>query len=306
MKYLVVVFSAALGLTAAACGSSSSSGGVGGAAGAADAGHDAGSGGKGMGGNRGMGGAQGGAAGNPACNSAKYMHTSTFGAILDGWVVATNSTPGSLAPIPGPDGSTASGTIVEIDNTDGMPKTPVLGSVKLTIPFDGVNQTLLFAQNMTSLNMAGETVTAQVKLNSGLNVGPVNVGTARLVLKTTGAYNYAPGNSIPLDSSADWQQISIDVSNPPMPPVGYDPCDVREIDIEIATGGSGTYTTAVMHIDTIAVGVPGGVVDAGPPDTGPPETGSSPDTGSSVDGPVDMTTDTASGDDAATDATTGG
>ena len=203
---------------------------------------------------------------------ASTAHTSTFGAILDGWVVAANSTPATLAPIPGPDGGTASGTIVEIDTTDGMPATPPVGSVKLTIPFDGPNETLLFAQNMNSLNMAGETVTAYIKLNSGLNTGPVNVGTASIALKTTGAYNYVQGPVVALDPSLGWQMLSIDVSTPPAPPLGYDPCDVREIDILIQTGGSGTYTTGVVHIDSIAIGGPGVVVDdGGTPDTGPAE-----------------------------------
>ena len=77
------------------------------------------------------------------------------------------------------------------------------------------------------------------------------------------------GNAISLDSSAGWVQLSIDVSNPPQPPPGYDPCDVREIDVSVQTGGTGTYPTAVMHIDTITIGVPGGVIDdAGTPDTG--------------------------------------
>ena len=85
-----------------------------------------------------------------------------------------------------------------------MPPTPFLGSVKLTIPFDAPAEELLFAQNMPSLNMAGETVTAYIKLNSGLNVGPVNTGRAFIALKTTAAYNYAMGNAIPLDLSAGW------------------------------------------------------------------------------------------------------
>ncbi len=302
MKYLGIVFSAALGLTAAACGSSSSGGGMGGATGQ-DAGHDAGSGGKATGGKGAGGSGMGGAGGNPACNSAKYMHTSPFGAILDGWVVAANSTPPTLAPIPAADGGTASGTIVEIDKTDGMPATPVLGSVKLTIPFDGPNETLLFAQNMNSLNMAGETVTAYIKLDSGLNTSPVNVGTAFLVLKTTVGYNYAPGTAIALDSSAGWVPLSIDVSNPPLPPSGYDPCDVREIDVVIQTGGTGTYTTAVVHIDTITIAGPGGV-DAGPDDTGAPDTGTSTDTGPTVDAPIDMPASTDTNGDTTVDSST--
>lgn len=254
----------------------------------------------------------GGAAGNPACNSTKYSHSSTFGAILDGWVVAPNSTPGTLAPVPGPDGSTASGTIVEIDNTDGMPLTPVVGSVKLTIPFDAAGETLLFAQNMNGLNMQGQTVTAWIKLNSGLNTGPVNVGSAFLVLKTTGAYNYAPGNAISLDSSAGWVQLSIDASAPPTPPPSYDPCDVREIDVVIQTGGTGNYTTAVVHIDTISVGGPGGVIDdAGTttPDSGSHDTGTTTDSGTTtVDAPIDMpsSTDSSTSDTSVDDASTGG
>jgi hypothetical protein len=276
LKYLVVVFSATLGLSIAAC-SGSSSGGIGGATGH-DAGNDAGSGGKGTGGKPGTGGAPG-MGGNPACMGPRYMHTSTFGAILDGWVVAANSTPGTLAPVPGVDGGPGTGTQVEIDNTDGMPATPVVGSVKLTIPFDQPNEEMLFAQNMNGLNMKDEVVTAYIKLNSGLNTGPVNVGRAFLILKSTAAYDYVAGPSVSLDPTAGWVQLSIDVNNPGQVPQGYDPCDIREIDVSVQTGGSGTYTTAVVHIDTISVGVPGATDDAGTTK----DSGSSSDTGMSTD-----------------------
>ena len=91
--------------------------------------------------------------GNPACMGPQYTHTSTFGAILDSWMVAPNSTPGTLAPVPGVDGGAGSGTKVEIDTTDGMPTTPPVGSVKLTIPFDQPNEEMLFAQNMSGINL---------------------------------------------------------------------------------------------------------------------------------------------------------
>jgi hypothetical protein len=276
LKYLVVVFSATLGLSIAAC-SGSSSGGIGGATGH-DAGNDAGSGGKGTGGKPGTGGAPG-MGGNPACMGPRYMHTSTFGAILDGWVVAANSTPGTLAPVPGVDGGPGTGTQVEIDNTDGMPATPVVGSVKLTIPFDQPNEEMLFAQNMNGLNMKDEVVTAYIKLNSGLNTGPVNVGRAFLILKSTAAYDYVAGPSVSLDPTAGWVQLSIDVNNPGQVPQGYDPCDIREIDVSVQTGATGTYTTAVVHIDTIAIGIPGVVEDAGTTT----DSGSSSDTGMSSD-----------------------
>ena len=259
-----------------------------------DAGNDAGSGGKGVGGKTGAGGS--GVGGSTACLAPKYTHTSTFGAILDGWVVAANSTPGTLAPTPGVDGGPGTGTKVEIDNTDGMPATPVLGSVKLTIPFDQPNEEMLFANNSNGLNMSGQTISAYIKLDSGLNTGPVNVGRAFMILKTTAAYNYVAGPAISLDPSAGWMQISIDANNPqPALPPGYDPCDVREIDVSVQTGGTGSYTTAVVHIDTIAVGPPNTAEDAG-----------APDTGTSTDAPVDLPstpdtrTDTGSGDDGST------
>ncbi len=318
MKYLVVVFSAALGISVAAC-SGSSGGGSGGMTGHDASADGSGTGGKGMGG-KGAGGAGiGGAGGSVACLASKYTHVSPFGAILDSWVVATNSNPPTLAPVPGVDGGPGTGTKVEIDTTDGMPATPTLGSVKLTIPFDQPNEELLFAQNSHGLNMMGETITAYIKLNSGLNTDATNVGRAFLILKSTAAYNYVAGPMVSLDSSAGWVQLSINANAPQAaPPPGYDPCDIREIDISIQTGGSGTYTTAVVHIDTISIGVPGidndaGPTDSGPPDTGPSETGSATDSGT-IDSPVDMpsstdtgTADTASGDDAATgDAATGG
>jgi hypothetical protein len=285
LNYLVVSLSAALALSLAACSGGGTAGGTGGMTGH-DAGNDAGSGGKGTGGKIGVGGM--GVGGSQACFAPKYSHVSTFGAILDSWVVAANSTPGSLAPVPGVDGGAGTGTLVEIDTTDGMPATPVLGSVKLTIPFDQPNEEMLFAQNFNGLNMMGETVTAYIKLNSGLNTGPVNVGRAFLILKTTAAYNYVAGPAISLDPSAGWVQLSIDVNNPQaaLPP-GYDPCDVREIDVSVQTGGTGTYTTAVLHIDTIAVGVPGAVDDAGT------------DSGTSTDAPVDTPSSVDTGSDTA-------
>jgi hypothetical protein len=257
-------------LTAGACGggggSSTGKGGAGGGGGAGgsgkggttgvDAGVDKGSGGSAAGGTTGAGGmvGAGGAAGapvDPMCANAVYMHTTLFGSSFDGWSVPMGNPTGSLAPMPGVDGGPPSGTIQSLDTSDGMPSP---GSAKLVIPFSDVGQQLLFAQNFTSLNLKGETVTAYIKLDSGLYGDPVNsVAHAFLVLKTTASYNYATGPSINLDTAAGWVQLTISADNPVMNPFGYDPCDVREIDIEIDTGQMGTYKSAVVHIDTIAV-----------------------------------------------------
>jgi hypothetical protein len=257
-----LVLAAAAAFSLMACGGSSG-GGTGGAPGIGGSpmtptGGKTGTGGKGTGG-AGTGGSGGFI--SPACGTnAPYSHTFGFGAILEGWTVAANSTPPSLAPVLDADGGTTSGTLVELDRNDGS---PVNGSVKLTIPFNAPNQEMLFAQIMNGgLNMAGGTVTAKIKLDSGLNTNPVNNGKAFLILKTTSAYNYATGPEVPLDLSLGWVDLTFNVNAPVMMPLGYDPCDVKEIDVSVQTGGAGTYNTAVIHIDTIEIKRPGGT-DAG-------------------------------------------
>jgi len=241
-------------------GAAGSVGGATGSGGITAAGGNTGTGGASVGGNTGAGGANVGGAGgtlSESCLQSRYMHVSQFGAILDGWTVSTLSTPPSLAPTLGIDGGNA-GTRIEIDTTDGSPNTTPIGLAKLTIPFDAPNEAMLFAQYSNGLNMMGATITAWVNLKSGLNTGPVNVGSAFLILKSTAAYIYVAGPAISLDPSAGWVELSIDANHPQatLPP-GYDPCDIREIDVAVLTGSTGTYTTAVVNIDTISVSLPG-------------------------------------------------
>ena len=301
---------ALLGMTLVACGGSSGGGGTGGT-GLALAGGRGGASDGGVGGKTGAGGtagrsAAGGAGGfvSPACSSQPYTHVSTFGAIFDGWVVAGNSTPGSLAPMPGVDGGMATGTKVELDTSDGSPLAPVPGSVKLTIPFANANEEMLFAQNTSGLNMAGATITAQIKLDSGLNTGPTNVGRAFLIVKSGTGYVYGAGPAVSLDPTAGWVGLTLNVDAPSLPLFpDYDPCDIREIDVSVQTGSQGTYTTAVVHIDTIAVTRPagdGGITDASgdtAPDAGP---GDAPaDTPATPDASDASPTDTTAPQDAA-------
>lgn len=198
----------------------------------------------------------------PVCLSAQYSRTSSFGAIFDGWGVANVSTP-SLVPMPGagPDGG-FSGSVVELDATMGSP-TP--GSAKITVPFNEPGQSMVFAQNYSpGVNMTGTTLSAQIKLDSGLITGPTDMARAFLVVKTTATYNYAPGPSVPLDPTAGWVTLQLNVDAPnPEPPVGYNPCDVREIDIIFETGMGGMYREAVIHIDTISIAPLGGASDGG-------------------------------------------
>ncbi|MDP8998907.1 MAG: hypothetical protein M3O46_02220 [Myxococcota bacterium] len=198
-----------------------------------------------------------------ACTTPLYTHVSTFSSIFDGWTITNNST-ASLFPMTAMDGAT-SGTIVTLDTAVGS---PAPGSAKLAIPFDGVSQQLIFAFNSPMpLNLTGTTVSAQIKLDSGLNVSPVNPGRAYLVLKSTIGYTYAPGPAVFLDPTAGFVTLTMSADAPTSTTPGYTACDIREIDVVIETGPMGTYTAAVVHIDTIAITAPGvdGGTDGAPP-----------------------------------------
>jgi hypothetical protein len=57
-----------------------------------------------------------------------------------------------------------------------------------------------------------------------------------------------------LDATVGWTTLKLDSDSPlPAPPLGYTPCDIREIDVIIQTADTGDYMEAVLHIDTIAV-----------------------------------------------------
>jgi hypothetical protein len=277
-----------LGIAIASCGESGKGGGgatggsASGAAGATSAGAGgSGTAGKGTGGTSTAGSSNGGTGGgNPACAAAPYEHTFGFGALFEGWTISSFSTP-SLVPMggsggtPGGSGGTAgndaggeggdspggtggaspTGTIMELDTSDGAPDSPN-GSLKLTIPFDAPAQLLLLGQVYnTNLNFTGTLVTARIKLDSGLIVGPSDTGRANLVLKSTDGFIYYAGAAVVLDPSAGWTTLTLDPDAPSGDALsaGYSACQIREIDIEIRTGDTGNYRGAVVHIDAVSV-----------------------------------------------------
>ena len=234
-------------LCSASCGSDGGGNDGGGGQGGSSGGHAGTTAGGSGGGSSGAGGA-----GGLTCPTTQYTHTSPFGSSFDGWGVPSGNPTYELIPMPGEDGGPPTGTIQSLDSTIGSP-TP--GSAKLEIPFSGVSQQLLFAQNFPSpLNLTGTTVTAQIRLDSGIIGNPVtSVVRAFIVIKSTAAYTYATGIATNLDASAGWVTLTIKADAPDARPSDYNPCDVREIDVEIDTGQLGTYTTGIVHIDTIAI-----------------------------------------------------
>lgn len=133
---------------------------------------------------------------------------------------------------------------------DGGAGNPENGSLKVTVPFNGVDQKLDVSIALDATNLTGKTITAKVKLDSGLSTSPDNPGGAKLYVKTGDAYVYADGGWTNLDGN--WASLSLNVSSPGGFVAGtHTPSDVREIGIEIATGSQGSYSSATVHIDTV-------------------------------------------------------
>jgi hypothetical protein len=222
------------------------------------------------------------AAGPPVCTTPRYSHTSTFGSIFDNWSISPYS---GFQASTDPDTGAMTGAVLALDTDGGMPDN---GSIRLTIPFSGPQQQFMLAQGYApGVNMSGSTITAQIRVDSGLNATPIYAGEAFFVVKTGAGYVYADGPRTTLDRSAGWQTISINVDAPsPTLPPFHNPCDVREVDLIIQTPAgfidlpdASTYTTAVIHLDTIAVAptTPGGLDGSSAGDEGDASTSPRPD-----------------------------
>jgi hypothetical protein len=166
-------------------------------------------------------------------------------AVTSGWRFPSNVE--SWAPSYGEPASLLGASSLSWDSAAGNPEN---GSLELSVPFDGTDQKLEVSIGVAGFNMTGKTITAKVKLGSGLSSSPDNPGGAKLYVKTGNQFVYADSGWTNLDG--DWASLSLDVSSPGGFIAGtHTPSDVREIGVEIATGSQGSYSSANVHIDTV-------------------------------------------------------
>ena len=165
----------------------------------------------------------------------------TFDNDLQDWTVSY-SEPASIA------GMTAA-------SWDAAAGDPANGSAKLDIAFSATSQKLDFSIALSSANLSGKTLTARVRLDSGLSGDTSNPGGAKLYVKSGSNYVYADGGWNNMDSSKGWVTLTLSVTSPSgfvQNPAQYMPSDIREIGIEFATGSSGSsYSTGHVHVDTV-------------------------------------------------------
>ena len=134
-------------------------------------------------------------------------------------------------------------------NNEGSPE---LGALFLEVPFNDVNQKVEIAiGNLPNLDMSGKVLSAQVKLGSGLNTDSGNPGGAKLYVKSAQGFVFADGGWVNL-AAGDWTKISL-IADTPSFAAGdtYDPTQIVEIGVEVATGGAGIFQQATILIDSI-------------------------------------------------------
>jgi hypothetical protein len=257
-------------------GTTGAGGGTGGSAGAGTGGTTGTGGSVGTGGTTGTGGSVGtggipgtggsvgtggttGTGGAPVSDAAVVcalpVYTNVFrfvGSTSDGWGINQFSNPPSLFPGTNVETGAMTGTLLEVDRNNGN---PAPGPAKLTIPFDGPAEQLIFQQLLSSgtagVNLGGTTISAQVRLDSLAGGAVASIVQGAIAIKSTAGYTYAQGPSVNLQEGS-WVTVSMPTDSAVLMNSIFDTCDVREVDVLLLTGASGTYGTAVVHVDTIA------------------------------------------------------
>ena len=265
MAMLSVSGVAGLLFTGAGCGSSGGSGGTGGTGGT----HDAGGGAGGSGGTGGAGGTHDAAVGDAATDAALSTINFTFDTSTQGFLIDNNA---ATNPVNLGAGSVdgGSGPTLSFDSTTGM---PTAGSLNLDVTFTDYSQVVMVKLDyqLGSLqNLAGKTLTAQIRLDGpatptdGGSSGDAAAGDAAagdgggstttsssftgvahlFVLTTpvpvppaTGSYFFAQGTSINL-LDHNWHAMTFDMSHPEYMAAGYDPTQIVQIGVQLASPGA--------------------------------------------------------------------
>jgi hypothetical protein len=171
-----------------------------------------------------------------------------------GWgITYTNAQAGSTA-IPAAD------ITISLNTTDGQPD---VGSLQFDIPYSMPGQYVGIGVALTApIDLTNKVLTARVKIVSGLE-SPADLMSlppgAKIYVKSNPNYLYEAGVYTNLTALNVWTPISFDYQAPAYvdtsnPDAGaFDPADIREIGIQIDTGGmTTTATPAVVLIDTVA------------------------------------------------------
>jgi hypothetical protein len=193
----------------------------------------------------------GGSSGKGGSSGATVIHEWNFDEGLEEWTIHSSSEPAALA----------GDTVLEWSDEEGAGD--VVGSAKLTIPFDGIEQYVLLSFNVPSdiADMSGLRFEARVMLAMGLTDDPNNPGGAQPFAKGGENFVWAQGNwaNIGADEKGAFINAPLTFDSPTndeatAPLEGYDPANIREFGVKLGTGSNGTdYHEAVIYVDYVRV-----------------------------------------------------
>jgi len=181
--------------------------------------------------------------------------TYDFAADVQGWILIDSSAATTSVAVPDAD------IMIAHTADDGNPDP---GAFEATIPYTREGQYVTFGLAFQSDDLTNRTITARVKVVSGLG-DPTELmttpGGSKIYAKSGMGYCYANG---PYNNLGDmphpigeWQTITYNLARPPdyTDPncaTPFDPADVREIGIQFDTSGTApSAETAVVRIDTV-------------------------------------------------------
>jgi hypothetical protein len=193
----------------------------------------------------------GGSSGKGGSSGATVIHEWNFDTDLEEWTIHSSSEPAALA----------GDTVLEWSDEEGAGD--VVGSAKVTIPFDGIEQYVLLSLNVPSdiADMSGLRFEARVMLAMGLTDDPNNPGGAQPFAKGGENFVWAQGNwaNIGADEKGAFINAPLTFDSPTndeatAPLEGYDPANIREFGVKLGTGSNGTdYHEAVIYVDYVRV-----------------------------------------------------
>jgi hypothetical protein len=196
--------------------------------------------------NAGSGGAGGGTGGSGG--GAEPAFSYTFDADVQGFTILTGE--GASTPAELQDNAVASWAEASGD--------PAPGALTLDVPFDAASQnvavSLAFA---TPLDLTGKTITARVRLVSGLTEDGENPGGVMLFVKGGTDWKLAQSawHNAGVAEAGAWSTLTLTPSTPSADDFfeeGFSVTDVKMVGISVATGGTGTmYEAATIEIDSI-------------------------------------------------------
>jgi hypothetical protein len=126
----------------------------------------------------------------------------------------------------------------------------------VTIPFtaakDKAHIEIGLGSGVTA-DLTGKTLTARIRLDSGLTTDTDNPAGANVFAKSGTDYAYGGGEWTDLKGTG-WITLTMNVTTPAgYVGTGYDPTKIVAIGVQIATGDTATaLSTATLHIDSVS------------------------------------------------------